>query len=149
MENQHYWELTLRDGQKIQIPPQYVEGVQRRWEAGEVIKTSRQMVAANQIVSFEKTAKRKIDVKLIEDASMAFHEPLEGETETGEPTIKARWVKMAVTAKQWGNYYSPNGYKQVAKDGDMVIVAFRQPVHQINLQVVDYCSDEDIKNMGK
>lgn len=139
----HYWELTLRDGTKVQIPPEGVEVVQRRWDQGRPISTRRQVIPPNQIVSFEQTSRVKTDVPLIEAAAQAFKEPMEEEV-NGEIVIQARWVKKQVTQREWEKFYSASGYKRLPDEGGMVVVAFRLPTHQIDSKV-SYCSDSDIK----
>lgn len=145
--DQYYWELTLRDGSKISIPPEGVEVVKRRWDNGQPIHTSRQVIPPGQIVGFEKTARRKTDVPLIEAAAHAFNEPMFANYPNGEEYVVSKWVKMPVTPKEWEKYYSPHHYKRLPDDGGMVMVAFLQPVHQINPQKVSYCTEEEERTL--
>lgn len=142
MDN-HYWQITLRDGQKIQVPPEAVEIVKRRWEANQPIKTSKQIIPIHQIVAFEKTSRTKAEVPLVEAAAQAFKEEMLNE----DGSVICRWVKMQVTSKEWEKHYSPHHYKRLADEDGMVVVAWFQPAHLFNSERTSYCTDEEIKSL--
>lgn len=142
-ENDYYWELQLRDGQKISVPPAGVPIVQRKMSAKEAIPTSTMTIPYADIVRFVKTSRRFTDVKLIEDAARAFNEPVY--TEDG--AIKARWVKRQVTPQEYSSYYAKGNYRRLGEEDGMVWVAFVLPVHKIDFNKVEYCTVEEERNL--
>jgi hypothetical protein len=143
IQDNHYWALKTRDGITINIPPKAVEVVKRRWDSGQPIHTSTQTIPANQIVSFEKTARTKTDIPLIEAAAAAFNQPII--TEAG---VASRWVKKDVSQGEFSQFYSKNpSYRKLSGDGGLVVVAFKLPVHLFDSSKLQYCSDIDIKQL--
>lgn len=149
-EQQFIWELIQRDGTVLEIPPEAVATVKRRWEAGLPIHTRYSgSIPPNQIAAFRPTDKIPSSQRLIEGAAQAFGEPVEATYENGEKYIVARWCKKRVTQQKWEKYYAPSGYKRLAEENGMVTVAFRVPVHQINSDLVQECTEDEIKTLTK
>lgn len=139
-----YWELKTYDGQSIEIKPSSVEVVRRRIEAGEPINTTTTTIPAKQVQSFRQTDKRYIDQKLLDSAAQAFKEPQI--TTAGEVT--AKWVKKLVTNDKYNRFYSANpAYRKLGDVNGMTEIAFRLPVHLINVQSLSYCTQEDIDKL--
>ena len=149
----YFWELTLMNKDKVLIPPEFVETVKRKWEAGQPIKTSRQVIPAHQITNFEKTSKQRSSPNLIEQAAQAFGEPMTRVREfsdgTSDEAVSVKWVKKQVTQREWEKYYSPHGYKRLNSSAGIVIVAFRAATHLIDTNKVQYCTQEDIQELTK
>lgn len=148
-EEQYYWRLTTKDGRQVLIPPSAVSVVRRRIEARETINTTSITVPFSEIKTFEKTAKKAINIPLIEDAAKAFGEPMITEFEDGTLGIKARWVKKQITPNEWASYYSKGSYKRLDEEDGFVWVAFVVGAHQVNTDRVSYCTDEEIRKLTK
>lgn len=142
-----YWDLTLKDGQVIPIPPAGVGVVRRKMELKEPISTSNGVIPFSEIKSYNKTSRRKIDVPLLEEAAAAFGEPLYND----EGDMKARWVKKEVTVQEYGSFYGKSpGYRRLEADGNgMVWVAWAQPVHRIDTSRMSYCTEDEIIKLTK
>jgi hypothetical protein len=147
-EPQFFWELIQKDGTVIEIPPEAVETVKRRWDSGQVIHTNYQgSIPPNQIAAFRPTEKVANQQPILEEVARAFNEPVIEERD-GEEVVKARWVKKRVTQQKWDKYYSPHqSYKKLNEDMGMITIAFRLPVHLIDLQNVQYCTDEEVSKL--
>lgn len=121
------WELELRDGTRLDIPPELVEVIKKRWDSGQPIHTrSRGSIPASSIYALRPTARLVSDPKLLEDAARAFREPIY--TEDG---VVAKWVKKDVTITMWEKHYSKLGYRKLAEDAGIVTMAWRLPAHLI------------------
>lgn len=143
-KGEYYWEIITREGDKITIPPSGVEIVKRRWDAGQPIHTTHRTISAGQIKSFEKTSRlTRPNQLLLEGASQAFNEPLINE----DGSIQAKWVKRRITPQEWEKYYAPSGYRRLADDEGMVVIAFKLAIHDIDSERVDYCSPQEIRKL--
>lgn len=140
-----FWLLKTRDGKEIMIPPAGVEVVKRRMKDGQPINTRTSSIPAAQIVSFDITDKPFTTQPLLEAAAHAFNEPEYNE----DGSIVSRWVKKQVTHDRWNKYYSHHPYRKLADDGAMMVVAFKLPIHQVDPNVVDYCTTEEIVEINK
>lgn len=144
-EEEYYWDLTLKDGRVIHIPPKGVPIVQRKMQDREPVVTSTMTIPFSEIKGFEKSSRKKADVPLLEQAAMAFGDPMF----TEEGAIKARWVKKEVTRGEYEKQYAKSpSYKYLASDDGMVTIAFVLAVHQIDFNKVQYCTNEEEKSLG-
>lgn len=141
----YYWDLTLKDGTVVHIPPNGVDVVQRKMQAREPVRTSTSTIPFSEIKGFEKSSRRKVDTTLLEEVAQAFHEPMY----TEEGAIKARWVKKDVTRGEYERQYAKSpSYKYLASEEGLVTIAFVLAVHQINLQKVSYCTPEEERTLN-
>ncbi len=145
MEN--YWVLELKDGSKIDIPPNYVEEVNKRFIAKEVIPLRNRSIPFSEVKGFERTSRKffekSADTRLLEETAQAFREPML--TADG---IQARWVKKEVTSDRWERYYSDiPGYKKVESRDGMVWIAWRQPIHQIDPNQTPECTASEVETL--
>jgi hypothetical protein len=141
---EYYWELLQFDGTVTQIPPNAVDTIKRRWDAGEPIHLSIGSIPANQIKAFRLTDKLYNSQPLIEEVAQAFKEPLLSE----DGSIKARWVKKHVTNEKWNKHYSAiHSYRHLGAENGMTIIAFKVPTHLIDYSMVQDCDDNDIKRL--
>ena len=140
----YYWDLTLRDGTVVEIPPAGVDVVKRRMASGQTINTKTMSIPPNEIKSFRQTERIHTEQPLLEAAAAAFDSPVYNE----DGDIKVRWVKKSVPADRYNRFYSASpGYRKLGNDNGMVVVAFRLPVHQIDINKVSYCSDDEIRQL--
>lgn len=139
----YYWEIVQFDGTLTEIPPNAVEVVKRRWDNNQPIHTTTQTIPANQIKSFHQTTK-PFGQNLLETAAQAFKEPIY--TEDG--AIQAKWVKKTVPQKVFQKlYYATPAYKTLQSESGQVTVAFLVAVHDIDTSKVQYCSEEEIRQL--
>lgn len=154
MDLPFYWELTLMNGDKIPIPPEYVETVKQKMANKENLVMNRQIIPSHQITNFEQTSRIKRDPTLIEDVARAFSEPIVNERKfvdgTGDEAVAAKWVKKQVSQKEWGKYYSGSpGYKLLSNEGGVVTMACIVPTHLINYARVQDCNAVEIAQLTK
>lgn len=145
--SEYYWELVQHDGTKLEIPPSGVDVIKRRMASGEPINTRTAVIPVNQIKFFRQTDRLFGSERLLEDVARAFNEP----QLTDDGGIVSRWVKLQVTQASWNktHSHSPN-VKRIDEGSGMVTIAFRLPVHQIDLTSLQYCTAEEInKAIGK
>lgn len=147
----NYWQLTLRDGDKLLVKPDLVAEVRRRLETRELLHTPTRTIPHNEVKDFSETDKPYIDKKrqlqegLVEDAARAFNEPL-----LMKEVVIAKWVKKLVTKQSWDKHYRAiPAYRMLQDDGSRVWVAFKCPIHQINRQTVYEMTPDEIKALGK
>lgn len=144
MNPEYFWELVQFDGAVILIPPNAVETVKRRWDNGDPIHLRSGSIPHNQIKAFRLTDKQYNSQPAIEAVAQAFHEPLTGE----DGSIKARWVKKNVTQANWSkHYHAIPSYHQIGDFNGMVTVAFRLAVHDIDTNLVEPCTDEEVNRL--
>jgi hypothetical protein len=150
----YYWILSygMRDDlEHIYIPPNAVDEVKRKWDAGEPIHTTRGSVPARDIRSFEPSDKPYGDQKLLQAAAKAFNEPVVNTVEDRGITyesVEAEWVKQVVTQRKWDKYYSGiPSYHKLADEGAYVVMAFRLPVHQVDERRTPKCSEQEVKSL--
>jgi hypothetical protein len=133
MNDNYYWDLYLKDGRVIPIPPLGVEVVRRKLDGREVINTSNGSIPFSEVKTFEKSSRKKIDVKMIEEVAAAFGEPVYTRLEDGTEAIKSKWVKKLVPTLEYAKSYQKHlSYKRLAEEGGMVWIAFVLPVHLID-----------------
>ena len=143
---QFVWELVQHDGTTIDIPPSAVDVVKRRMESGEPINTSAMVIPANQIKAFRITERRYGQQPLLEAAAQAFNEPMY----TDDGAILAKWVKKPVPQRDYAKLYSAvPAYRKLATDGGMVVVAFILPIHEIDLDKVQECTESEVESLTR
>ena len=145
---QFYWELELFDGSKIEVDPQYVKSIQSKMDKNQPIHTSRSgSIPAHQVKSFRPTDKVVGQTKMIGEATAeAFNEPILNEA--GD-SVMCKWVKKAVTHRNWENHYSKIGYTRLDDENGMAVIAIFKPIHQIDTNVTPYCSSEQVEMLEK
>lgn len=141
---EYYWEIVLFDDTRVQIPPKVVDVVKRRMNSGEPINTNNEVIPVNQIKAFRITDKPFVTQPLLDGIAQAFDEP-----QLTEDGIISRWVKKAVPRNKYEKYYAPHTYRKIGEDNGMVVVAFRLPVHEINPQLQQYCTQEEIAKLER
>lgn len=137
---QYYWELITRDGTKYDIPPDKVAIINRRMAAHDPINLSTATVPFAQIDTFRVTERPYNQQPLLDTASQVFN------TEQINPdgSVVSAWVKKSVTNDKWNRYYGANpSYKKLGDSGGMVEIAFRLPIHSIDVNVVSYLTAEE------
>lgn len=142
----NYWEIVLWDDEVIPVKPDNVEFVQKKIATGEgAINTKERSITVKNIKDFRETSKLYTDQKLIEGAAQAFNQPI---VENGN--IVGKWVKKTVTKREYDKYYlAIPAYKKVGGSESRITIAWRQPVHLINYEVVDDLTLEDERKMSK
>lgn len=139
-----YWKENPKDPTKLEVPPSGVEVIKRRWDNGQPIHTAKSgSIPANHISSFTPTGKIFSTQPLLDTASQAFNEPQIND----DGSIRCKWVKKHVTSDKWNKHYSHTGYRKLGEESGMVIVAFKQPIHQVNPELVEFCSDEEVHTL--
>lgn len=144
-EENSYWNLILKDGRVIQIPPQGVPVVKRKMAAKDPIHTRSEVIPFSEIKGFEKSSKQRQDTKLLEDTARAFKEPVI----TSEGDVKARWVKKEVTRGEYDKYHAKSVmYKYLDGNEGMVTVAMCLPVHMIDYSYMQDCTSQEERKLG-
>ena len=142
---EYYWELEQFDGTKTQIPPHAVGTVKRRWDENQPIHLNIGSIPANQIKKFTPTDVVYSKQILLDDVSRIFNEPMIND----DGHILCVWVKKNVTQAKYDKYYAPHiGYKRLGDFNGMVTVAFRLPIHAIDLNLVEFCDTEEIERLN-
>src|SRR5690242_4882930 len=128
MDN-HTWELLLKDGRVIDIPPTAVETVKRRWEEHKPINLKSESIPWNDIAKFAKTGKTWGQQLLADGAAQAFKEPVLHE----DGSIEFRWVRKDVSGHQWATHFSKiPSYRMLKNEDGLITMAFKLPVHLID-----------------
>lgn len=149
-EENYYWNLTLKDGRVVAIPPKGVPVVQRKMAAREPIVTTDSTIPFSEIKGFDKTSRVYGQQSLLpEEVAQAFDEPIFTKDADGNDMVKARWVKKQVTTQEYAKQYAKSYRRLESDEGGMIWVAFALPVHQINLQRVSYCTPEEVRQLQK
>jgi hypothetical protein len=135
---EYYWELILRDGTKYEIPPAAVGTVNKRMGSKEPIFINTATIPFAQVEHFRQTDK-VFGQPLLDAVAQAFKEPVI--TDNG---IQARWVKKRVTQRDFNKKFAAlPAYRKLEEGNGMVTIAFRLATHDINVNTVDYCTDEE------
>lgn len=141
---EYYWELVRRDGTTVDIPPNAVETVQRRWDSKQPIHTTNGSIPYGDIQDFRKTSKLYGQRMLAEQAAQAFDEAIF--TEDG--SVQARWVKKEVSPHEYQKHYSAiPSYHRLADENEMVWVAFKLAVHDVDLARLQYCTQQEVNKL--
>lgn len=144
-KNDYYWNLILKEGRVLSIPPSAVALVQKRMTNREPILTTHETIPFSEIKGFEKSSKRFTDMKVLEEAARAFKEPII----TEDNAIKARWMKKDITRAEYDRKASKSGiYRFLGESDGMVTVAMVIPTHAINLTYMNYCTEEEEARLG-
>lgn len=136
-ETEYYWEIVERDGAVTKIPPQHREIVQKRWDEGQPIVTLTHTIPSHQIVKFRMTSERYGEQPLLDAAARAFNEPI-----INNGGVRSKWVKKIVS--QQSELLKIPSYRVIGRENGMVVIAFKMPVHLIDLQKVEECNVSDI-----
>lgn len=140
--SKYYWELVQKDGTVIYIPPEAVEVVKRRWNEGQPIHTSQGSVPSSQIKHFRPTDKPHGEQPLLEAAAQAFNEPVINP----DGSIDSRWIKRRVPHQLFNRQYANiPAYRKIGEEAGLVVMAYRLPVHLINVQETQPCTEEEIR----
>lgn len=139
-----YWHIIKWDGEIIKVKPSAAPVVQKLLEKGDgFIKTATRSIAVKDIKDFVQSGERYTDQKLIEGAASAFSEPVF--TEDG--AIKCKWVKKTIPRREWEKTYAANGYKLLENLDSYTVVAMAIPIHLINYQRVEDCTELEIMQL--
>lgn len=140
--SEFYWELVQHDGTRLEIPPgKDVETIKKRMQDGQPINTRSMVVPVNQIKFFRMTDRPFSTQPLLDAAAQAFNEPVLND----DGSIAVKWVKLHATQSKWEKFYAPSpGYKQLPSENGMAVVAFKKPIHEIDVSITPYCSDEEV-----
>lgn len=142
----YYWELICRDDTRYEIPPEAVEVVKRRMANKDAINLSSATIPYSEIKQFRVTDKRYAQQPLLEAAAHAFNEPMYNQ----DGSVIAKWVKKNVPQREYNKHYSHiQAYRRLGDTGSMVTVAFFLPVHDIDTNKVDYCTDDEIATLTR
>lgn len=141
-----YWEIVLKDGTIYLIPPNAVDKV-KTWMADKApILLKSAAIPYSEIKIFRPTSKMYSNQPLLEEAAGAFKSPMY----TADGSIQAAWVKKSVSQREYASYYSKMfSYHKLSDDGQYVVIAFSLPVHDIDLNRVERCSDEEAEMLNK
>lgn len=143
---EYYWELVTKDDERYEIPPEAVGVVQRRMGNKEPINLSTATIPFSEIKHFRVTSKAFTRQPLLEAAAQAFNEPMFND----DGSIVSRWVKKSVPHREYGKHYSHIlGYRRISDDGNMVTIAFRLAVHDIDVNKVTYCTPEEERELDR
>lgn len=146
---QYFWELTYGDYKNpktVMIPPDAVAVVKRRWDANQPIHTSAGSIPAREIRGFEMSAQPYSDQRLLESAAQAFREP----EFNPDGSMVVEWVKKVIPQPVYQKRYDGiPAYRVLSNVGGLVTMAFRLPIHQIDITKVEYCSVEETTMLTK
>lgn len=139
-----YYHLIKWDGEVIKVKPENAEFIRASLKRGSgFIVTPVRSIAVKDVKDFRESSERYTDQKLLEGSAQAFNEPvIEGDA------VMCKWVKKAITKREWEKYYHPTGYRLLGEQDNYVLIAMRLPIHQIDYQRVLDCSPEEILKLG-
>jgi hypothetical protein len=81
---------------------------------------------------------------LLEAAAQAFDEPLIND----DGSMICRWVKKQVTNREYNKHYAAvPAYRKLTEQNGLVTVAFFLPIHEADLDKVDYCEDSEVRKL--
>lgn len=140
--SEFYWNLVLKDGSTIQIPPSLVAVIKRRIANREAINMRSRMVLYAEIERFEQTSRLFTARPLLEEVAQVFSEPML--TEDGD--IQTRWVKKQVTPGEYAKKYT-HGYKRLPDEDGMVVVAFRKAIHDVDITTTPYLTETEVRQI--
>jgi len=138
----NYWNIIKWDKEVVKIKPEYVDIIKAKLESGGgFIETPGATISVKDIKEFSESSEPYTDQKLIEDASRAFNEPVINE----DGSVQARWVKKSVSRRQYEKFYqySP-GYRKIGEADSHVMVAWKQPTHQIDHQTMQELTPDEL-----
>lgn len=137
---EYYWELLTKEGVSIYIPPESVAKVNKHMADGTPIVTRSMTVPVDQVKAFRVTNKLYSSQPLLDAAAQAFKEPVYND----DGSIVCRWVKKSVTSREYATHFSKiPSYHKLSDNGAHVWVAMLSPVHDIDLNRVEYCTEEE------
>lgn len=143
---EYYWELVTKDDSRYEIPPEAVEVVQRRMGNKDPINLSTATIPFSEIKHFRITDKAHTNQPLLEAAAQAFNEPIFNE----DGSMVVRWVKKNVPNREYAKHYSHiPAYRRLGDDGNMVTVAFLLAVHDIDVNKVTDCTENEVRELER
>lgn len=141
-----YWNLVLKDGTSIEIPPSFVPVVQKRMANKDAINLKTRSIPYSEIKGFEQSEKPFSQQPLLSEVAQAFNEPVVNP----DGSIACQWVKKHVTQDRWNKYYSASGsYKKLGDEGGMVIMAWFQPIHSIDVNKMTICNETETQTLER
>lgn len=147
---EYYWKLVLKDDSEYTIKPQAVDLIRKRMAEKAPINLRTRTVPFSEVKDFRQTDKAYHETPLLEGVSQAFGEPVYTQTEWNGRTyegILARWVKRRVTPERWQNYHAKTTDRRLGEEDGMVVIAYKLPVHSIDLREVQYCTPEEVQKL--
>lgn len=143
---EYYWELITKDDSRYEIPPQAVEVVKRRMDNHDPINLSTASIPYSEIKHFRITSKSYGQQPLLEAAAQAFNDPMYND----DGSLIGKWVKKQVPNRVYAKTYAGTpAYRVLDTESGMTTVAFFLPVHLIDTSKLDYCNEEEIRNLTR
>lgn len=141
-----FWELGTQDDSTYQIPPEAVDKVKAWMATKDAVLLKSAVIPYAQIKYFRPTSRAYSSVPLIEAAAQAFKEPIV----RGDSAVDAKWVKKAVTQREYNTYYSkiPSYYK-LAEDSVGIWVCFLLATHDINPGLLQECTPDEAATLNQ
>lgn len=139
----YYWLLQTRDGEHHYIPPTAVENIKGKLAQNQPIQLRTAVVPANQVTKFALSDRMYGRQLLTDEVAAVFHEPQYNK----DGSVVCRWVKRRVTSNKWDKHYSHHRYYRLGEENNMVLMAMFLPIHQINLEEVQYCTESEVRKL--
>lgn len=143
--NSFYWNLVMWDGETVKVQPKNAKLIQDKIATGEgAITTPTRSIPIKNIKDFVETSERYIDQKLIEAGAKAFNYPI-----IENDSVMIQWVKKSMPRREYNKHYAYiPAYRKISEQDNYVIIAWKQPVHQINSQTMSELSEDDERNLA-
>lgn len=127
---QFYWHIELYGGEIIKIKPENAQVIQELVAKQQgAITTPTRSIVVKDIKDFRLSDEPYSDQKLIEGVAQAFNEPRINK----DGSIQSRWVKKSVPKRMWEKHYKYHeAYRALQEADSFIMIAFLQPVHQID-----------------
>lgn len=146
MDKNFFWLLTLKDGSTINIKPELVSIINTKIANRQDIVTPTRTIMSGEVMSFKMTDKLYSKQQLLDSVSQMFNTPVD----SPEGGVYFRWIKRAVPNERWARHYSHlPAYKRLQDDGSMITMAYKMPVHQVDVLSVSYCTDDEILKLER
>lgn len=128
------------------IPPDKVQVVKKRWDNGDPIHLTTGSIPADRIKSFRISGTPFTATPLLEAAAQAFNEPILNE----DGSIVCRWVKRNIPSDKWNRHFSSiPAYKRLGDSGGMVVMAYKLPIHEVDVHTTSYCTDDEVVRLTR
>lgn len=148
----YWWQLEFKDGDKIDIRPEYVPAIKKQLKEQAFITTRDWSRSVSTVKSLVKTSRPvsagELSAPLEEEAAKAFKEPIIEQREwqgRKYDVIICKWVKMPITPREWTTVYSKRaGFHLLDREW----VAFMQPIHTIDDNKHTELTTEEMHKIG-
>lgn len=139
-----YWNLVLKDGTSIEVPPSAAPTIQKRMANKDAINLRTRSIPYSEIKGFEQSDKPFSAQPILSEVAQAFNEPIINP----DGSVACQWVKKQVTQDRWHKHYA-NTYYKLADEGGMVVMAWFQPIHDIDVNKMTICTDEEAEKLDR